>query len=205
MNQVIFFVKYPAAGEVKTRLAAAVGPERAAALYRNMAESVLRSAFPEKNSSYLLEVCFAPGEREKLFRRWLPAAETFYPQEGVSLGERMRSAVERSLRAGFSKTILIGSDCPAVNRDLIEEGFGLLDAHDVVLGPAADGGYYLIGMSMPHSVLFEGIAWGTGLVYEQTLSAASRAGLSSAALPVLRDIDRAEDLACYPDLVGYDT
>ncbi|MCI5149546.1 MAG: glycosyltransferase, partial [Candidatus Electrothrix sp. MAN1_4] len=121
-------------------------------------------------------------------------------QQGNDLGERMADAFVRAWQQGAERVLLIGSDCPGINPSIIESGFQYLEAHELVLGPAADGGYYLIGLQsnaqsvQQHRVLFQNIDWGTDQVLQQTLNQARKAGLSFALLPELHDIDRPEDL-----------
>jgi rSAM/selenodomain-associated transferase 1 len=98
---------------------------------------------------------------------------------------------------GYKKIVVIGSDCPAVSQELIIEALRKLDLHDVVIGPATDGGYYLVGLRQTVPELFSGIAWSTDQVLSQTLKLCSSQRLSPALLPELRDIDQIEDLVYY--------
>lgn len=183
------FLKYPEPGQVKTRLAEKMGADVAAACYREMAEMVL--AQTAGDSAFRRIVFITPGERILDFVRWLPD-ETFLPQRGPDLGARMADAIERLLAQGES-ALLIGTDVPDISAAVISEAYTLLHGHDLVIGPAADGGYYLIGMKQLYPSLFEGMAWSTPEVLPETLRRAERLSLTYALLPELVDIDTFED------------
>lgn len=183
------FLKYPVPGQVKTRLAGALGDDAAAAWYREMAELVLERTAADEAYRRILFV--SPEERILDFVRWLPD-ETFLPQRGAELGERMAGAVSQLLGFG-GYALLIGTDVPDISKAVIVQAFDLLCLHDVVIGPAEDGGYYLIGMKQAHAALFDGIAWSTPEVLPATLGKIAMLGLSYALLPELADIDTIED------------
>lgn len=183
------FLKYPVPGQVKTRLAGALGDDAAAAWYREMAELVLERTAADEAYRRILFV--SPEERILDFVRWLPD-ETFLPQRGADLGERMAGAVSQLLGFG-GYALLIGTDVPDISKAVIVQAFDLLCLHDVVIGPAEDGGYYLIGMKQAHTTLFDGIAWSTPEVLPATLGKIAMLGLSYALLPELADIDTIED------------
>jgi len=196
-NLLVVFVKYPAPGSVKKRLAQHLGDERAAEIYKKTAELVVRKLAPQGDENYTVEIYFSPQEDEKLVKKWLIENEYFSAQQGCDLGERMGNAFLRAFAAGYTKTLLIGSDCPDISRTIVNRGFLLLDTHDVVLGPAHDGGYYLIGLRRPEPELFLNIEWGTERVLQQTLDKIEQSGLTVGLLPQLHDIDRLEDLRHY--------
>lgn len=193
-NRLIVFVRYPSPGAVKKRLARRVGSAEAAKIYQQLAETVVTKTAPAAPEDYAVEICFTPEEHESLVREWLKGAAFFSPQQGRDLGGRMSNAFLRAFADGHAKALLIGSDCPDISRTIVGRGFMLLDTHDIVLGPARDGGYYLIGLRRPEPELFCGVDWGTELVLQQTLDKINDAGLTAALLPQLRDIDRIEDL-----------
>ncbi len=190
-NMLGIFLKYPAAGQVKTRLAAAIGPEKAAECYRSLAELVLAGTASSERYRRILFI--TPEERILDFVRWMPD-ESFLPQRGTTLGERMVDAFEQLLLQG-ERAALIGTDAPDVSVDLAAAAFAALDENDLVLGPALDGGYYLIGMKRPHRFLFEDIAWSTPSVLAATLGKAKALGLSCKLMQALGDIDTVEDYA----------
>ncbi len=120
-------------------------------------------------------------------------------QQGDGLGKRMTNAFQEAFAAGFKKTVIIGSDCPEINSELVNEAFHHLEHADVVIGPATDGGYYLLGMRSFHN-LFEGINWSTGEVYASTIQKVQAAGLTFEKLTELTDIDTVEDLKKFSQL-----
>ena len=196
-NLLMVFVKYPTPGAVKQRLAQHLGSDRAAEIYKKIAETIVQKVTPASSEDYILEIYFSPQEDEKLVRKWLAENEYFSPQQGSDLGARMSNAFSHAFAAGYTKAILIGSDCPDISRTIVNRGFMLLDSHDIVLGPAHDGGYYLIGIRESIPGLFSNIEWGTEKVLSQTIDKINAAGLSMGLLPMLRDIDRVEDLQYY--------
>lgn len=186
------FVKEPAAGRVKTRLAAEVGSRRAAELYRELGARVVHACV---SPAYATVVWFAPGSARRQVGTWLSGSrvEAFRAQPAGPLGTRLFGALQRHFREGARRVILMGSDCPGIDASLVSRAFSTLDAHDVVLGPAHDGGYYLIGLRAAMPELFRGIAWSTPAVLEQTVAAAQQLGLRCWLLPTLRDVDTAAD------------
>ncbi len=186
------FVKAPVAGRVKTRLAADVGPVRAAALYRRLGRQVVAATVSRRHRTV---VWYAPRARGPLVRAWLGGlgVSRFHAQPGGDLGSRLRVAFARHFNDGGQRVVLIGSDCPGVDRRVIGEAFAALDEHDVVLGPARDGGYYLIGMKALREPLFRGIHWSSAAVLDETRAAARRLRLSIQVLAPLRDVDTVSD------------
>ena len=118
----------------------------------------------------------------------------YVPQAGQTLGDRLHSAFVEAFEAGCKRAVTIGSDCPGITEARLAEAFEALDRAELVLGPATDGGYYLVGLNRPTPGVFEGIAWGTERVLAQTLDRADRLGLSVHQLGALDDVDRPEDL-----------
>ena len=185
-------MKHPRPGEVKTRLAAAIGAEAAALLYRALAEQVLEATTPFPGD-YERLVFFDPPESLPGMRDWLPGVRLM-AQSGHDLGARMADAFARAFARGARRVAIVGTDAPGVSRATVREALSALDAADVVIGPAADGGYYLIALRAPRPELFSGIAWSTPSVREQTLARAAAAGLSAHELAPLRDVDTLDDL-----------
>lgn len=186
------FVKAPLPGRVKTRLAADVGPTRAAAMYRRLGRQVVEATVSD---DYATAVWYLPRGEGRLVRYWLRGlgVSRFHAQTGDTLGDRLHAALARHFREGAQRVLIIGSDCPAVDRRLIGEAFAALGEHDVVLGPACDGGYYLIGMNAVHDALFRGIRWSSTAVLGETLAVARGLGLSHHRLRPLRDVDTISD------------
>ncbi|MGQ4646650.1 TIGR04282 family arsenosugar biosynthesis glycosyltransferase [Lyngbya aestuarii] len=194
-ERLIIFSRYPEPGKTKTRLIPLLGDEGAAQLQRQMTEQTLITAKTLKASNSLsVEVHFAGGDQQ-LMRDWL-GSDVIYQQQGQGdLGRRMASAFQASFNAGMTRVVIIGTDCPDLKTQLIEQAFQALNQHDLVLGPAEDGGYYLIGLRRLINQLFIGISWGTSQVRQKTVEIAQKLNLAIAYLPVLNDIDRPEDLA----------
>ncbi len=200
----IIFSRYPEAGKTKTRMIPVLGREGAAKLQRQMTEHTLSQA--KKLHSYRplkLEVHFTGGDRN-LMQEWLGRDVTYYQQESGDLGRRMSSAISRAFAAGMAKVIIIGTDCPAVNPSILTEAFNALKRQNLVLGPAEDGGYYLIGLNYPIPQLFNQIQWGTARVLAQTKNIANKLGLTVHYLPVLADVDRPEDLPIWQKFCSED-
>jgi rSAM/selenodomain-associated transferase 1 len=191
-NALLVFVKHPSPGAVKTRLAAEVGPEAAARLYRTLAERVLEATSP-RAGEYERLVFFDPPEALAGMRAWLPGVRLL-AQSGGDLGARMADAFARAFARGAERVVLVGTDAPAVGRETVMEALSALDAADVVIGPAEDGGYYLLALRQPRPELFSGVAWSTPSVRAQTLTRAAFASLSVRELAPLRDVDTLEDL-----------
>jgi uncharacterized protein len=191
-NALVVFVKHPSPGAVKTRLAAAVGPEAAARLYRRIAERVLEATTP-REGEYERLVFFDPPEALAEMRAWLPGVRLLAQAAG-DLGARMSDAFARAFLRGAERVVLVGTDAPAVARERVMEALSALDAADVVIGPAEDGGYYLLALREPRPGLFAGVAWSTPSVRAQTLARAAAASLSVRELAPLRDVDTLEDL-----------
>jgi uncharacterized protein len=187
----IVFARAPEPGYVKTRLAAELGAAEAFSVYSRLGERVVAAV--RAGGSYSVTVAYTPPGAEPLMRRWLGASVALRPQSDGDLGERMATAVADAFSADAERVVVIGTDCPDVTADVVEEAFTRLDAADVVLGPASDGGYYLIGMSRPHRALFDGVPWSSADTLHATLERARASGLSVALLDERRDIDTAED------------
>jgi rSAM/selenodomain-associated transferase 1 len=192
MNAVIVFAKRPRAGEVKSRLAAEIGPEAAAELYRALAEAEIDATRPQ-GSEYQRLFFFAPADARPDMEAWMPG-ETWLAQEGADLGARMANAFAEAFRRGAERVAIIGTDVPWVARETVLAAFRALDGDDVVLGPAHDGGYYLMALKTPRPALFEGIAWSTSSVLAATLARCVALGLSVRQLEPLTDIDTLEDV-----------
>ncbi len=193
----VVFARDPAAGAVKTRLARAIGDEAAVTLYAAFVRD-LRDRFAA--APFAVRWAVAPPDRG-FAARFALEPESVFAQSGADLGARMRDAFERMLEAGFARCAIIGSDAPQLGRERVEQAFDALADADVVLGPAEDGGYYLIAAKAPHD-LFRGIAWSTSGVLAATLERASALGLRVSLLERELDVDEERDLAALRALLG---
>jgi uncharacterized protein len=187
----LLFLKAPRPGQVKTRLAATLGPERAAAVARALAERVIEQTRPEADE-YGRVIVFTPAAARADIERWLPGL-SLWEQEGDDLGARMDAAFARAL-GHAPRVLLAGTDVPHLGRAHVHEALAALETADVVLGPARDGGYYLIGLSRPQPALFRGLAWSGPQVLAATRERAAALGLGVHLLPVLGDVDTEDDL-----------
>jgi rSAM/selenodomain-associated transferase 1 len=158
-----------------------------------MAEYTIRVAGNSLPS--IAPIIYYDGATEEKTRAWLGEAFAYRSQTGEDLGQKMRAAFAEGFDGGATAIVLIGTDCPGLDRQTILEAFDHLNSVDLVLGPARDGGYYLIGLTRLYPKLFEGIAWGTERVLANTIKIATELNLSVAYLHELNDIDRPEDLA----------
>ena len=190
-NVLVIFVKYPEAGRVKSRLAQTIGAAQAALAYKTMVEIVVRNTKP-CDGEYAQVLYYDPPELRENFQSWLQMSH-IEPQSGGDLGERMKQAFSHAL-AEARQAVLIGTDCIDIDHHLILETFQRLAKSDLVLGPAKDGGYYLIGCKQVYPEIFTGIDWSTERVFSQTLEIAEKLKLRVASLPILEDIDTVEQL-----------
>ncbi len=189
-RHLIVFARYPLPGETKTRLVPALGAQRAAMLAKQLTEHVVAQA----RSCGCPFTVYGTGAAPEMFEQWLGAPVQL--QSSGDLGERMATAFKQTRARGASRILLIGSDCPGITPDILADAFDALHHHDVVIGPAADGGYYLIGMCDIHYQLFEHMHWSHAQVLEHTID---RLGpLTHALLTSLHDIDTPNDLAHLP-------
>lgn len=190
----IIFSRYPEAGRSKTRLIPALGASGAARLHEEMTRHTLRTA-AELAQDYpvRIEVHFAGGN-EELMRQVFGRNFHYRPQVAGDLGKRMQTALEGALRAGARRAAVIGTDCPGLTALRLRRAFEALKTRELVLGPAPDGGYYLIGLRRVWPQLFTDMPWGTEHVLARTLAAARGVGLNPYLLEPLPDVDRPEDL-----------
>jgi len=198
-RQLLVFTRYPEPGFAKTRLISALGEEGAADLHRQMTEHLLEEArkLPAIHP-VSIRICFDGGDPERI-QTWLGSEWGYAPQEGGDLGRRMVHALEEAFREGSDLAVLVGTDVPDLTAPILLQAFEKLENADLVLGPAEDGGYYLIGtrrsvFERAGPQLFSGIAWGTDAVLDQTLAAAEQLDVSWSLTDRLADVDRPEDV-----------
>lgn len=192
-EQLIIFLKAPRVGTVKTRLAQAIGAERACAAYRELAERVLDVA--EKFG--VAELRFSPDDALDEIQPWLRRNGTAHPQGDGDLGARMHRAFADAFERGAERVVIIGSDCVEIQTSDLRSAFRELKTHDLVVGPAIDGGYWLIGLRAPQPEIFREIAWSSDQVLGQTLQRAKSQGLKIQLLRILSDIDTEDDWRQY--------
>ena len=193
-QHLIIFTRYPEPGKTKTRLIPALGAQGAANLQRQMTEYTLSQAQKlQAISPTIVEIRFAGGNLQ-LMQGWLGESFIYQPQGAGDLGQRMEQSLQNALQNGAQKVVFIGIDCPGVNAEILATAFKNLDNYDLVIGPAVDGGYYLIGLKRYIPKLFANIDWGTAMVLQRTINIAQQLSLSQVQLLPLADVDRPEDL-----------
>jgi uncharacterized protein len=193
-ERLIVFTRYPQAGTTKTRLIPALGAQGAADWQQQMTEHlIVQAQWLQASRPIAIEVRFCGGTRDRM-KRWLGSGLTYRAQGQGDLGDRLQQALETAFAQGSERVVIVGSDCPGIDTTLLSKAFDALVDGDLVLGPASDGGYYLIGLRRSIPALFDHIHWGTEQVWQQTMNTAHALGLSIAELPVLDDVDRPEDL-----------
>jgi len=200
-DRLIIFARYPEPGKVKTRLIPALGEEGAALLYRDLAERTLQTGLQlAEEREVALQVSFCGGDIADM-EAWLGSDPEYTCQVEGDLGKRMAKAFQEAFAGKVDRVVMVGTDCPDLSEKVLQQAFNALNTVDMVVGPAEDGGYYLIGLSSEASELFRGVSWGTETVFQQTMAIAEQAGLSCFLLSTLADVDRPEDLVQRPDLL----
>lgn len=190
---IIFFVKSADTGHVKTRLADRIGDNLATELYKSFALDTL--AFVTKLKANL-QIHFWPEDKKNQLESWIGTQYDLTPQKGQGLGQRMKNAFLHAFENDFNRVIIIGSDSPDLPSEFIDQAFEELKSYDAVIGPAIDGGYYLIGFTKNSfcSQSFENITWSSQLVLDQTLEILKKHNKKIFLLPGWNDIDTADDL-----------
>jgi hypothetical protein len=192
MRTLLIFIRNPQLGKVKTRLARTLGDEAALRIYRFLLEKTRAAA----------EACSA--ERCLLYSDFVDEtddwdAQSFQKsiQHPGDLGQRMESAFQQAFEAGAHKVVIIGSDCPELNGETLNQAFEALETADFVIGPVPDGGYYLIGMKQLQTSVFREMAWSTETVRANTMERILALGKTFALLPMYADVDTEEDWRNY--------
>lgn len=195
-NCIVVFLRAPRLGKVKTRLARMLGDRKALALYRAFVEDGLATA---GGIDAPLRVYGTPAEELDAISAWLGSDLSIYAQKGATLGDRMANAFARAFSDGCSRVVLIGTDAPGLPKAFLMEALKRLEDHSAVIGPATDGGYYLIGFNRENfsPQAFEQISWGGPKVFQQTMAILQKMQASVYILPAWRDIDEADDLRAW--------
>jgi len=195
-NLLLIFTRNPELGKVKTRLAKGVGAAAALTIYKRLLKHThkeVQSLSATKRVGYSNRI----GEKDL----WEDSLFEKFVQKGDDLGIRMETAFNEGFSEGFQKIIIIGSDLYDLRTTHLEEAFKALDTQEAVIGPALDGGYYLLGLRKPIPAIFRNKVWGTETVLEDTKNDLKNTSVYY--LESLNDIDHAEDLAIYPEFVPY--
>jgi len=195
-NLIITFTRNPELGKVKSRLAAGIGQQAALEVYIKLlehTENVIKQIDCDKAVYYSVKIRNNDIWDSSLFQK--------HQQHGNDLGERMQNAFKKGFDEGYEKIVIVGSDLYDLKPDHIKEAFKALDNNDNVIGPAEDGGYYLLGMKTLHPSVFKIKNWGTETVYKQTISKLNNNSVY--VLETLNDIDYVEDLKPYEVFKSY--
>ena len=192
-NCVLFFVKYPEQGQVKTRLTAELGEEVVVELYKNFVLDMLSTV---RQLNVPVRICFHPESARDKVKEWLGRQYTYIAQEGSSLGQRMKNSIAHTFEENFTRAILIGSDSPDLPVDFCIQALQSLETNHAVIGPSSDGGYYLIGFSKAHFLpnAFDNISWSTENVFQQTIDIFQQYSSKVHVLPQWFDVDTPADL-----------
>ncbi len=197
-SRLLLFTRYPEAGTTKTRLIPVLGPDGAAHLHRRLTERTASQAGLLATRNNIPTIVHYSGGSLAQMTAWLGPL-TYIAQAAGDLGQRMRAAFQHAFAGGSERAVLIGSDIPELDVELLATAFTALRESRVVLGPSRDGGYYLLGLTAEaagrlYSPLFVDIPWSTGEVFAITRKRLETAAVVAAILPTLRDVDRPEDL-----------
>lgn len=184
----IIFVRNPELGKVKTRLAQTVGPQMALDIYKQLLQHTLDITKKLAVNKYV----FYAGAFSEM-DMWKESGYYQLLQKNADLGEKMHHSFRMLFEKEHSKVVIIGSDCIELTQEIIQQAFDVLTTNDAVIGPANDGGYYLLGIKMLYPHLFTNKQWSTGDVYETTINDFKKLDLKYFVLPVLIDIDTEED------------
>jgi rSAM/selenodomain-associated transferase 1 len=185
----IIFVKNPVPGKIKTRLAKTIGEQAALSIYRQLLLHTYNTTYKSHADKFVFYSDFINEDdlwNASLFQKYL--------QKGNNLGERMMNAFDLVFEQGYKKAVIIGSDSIEIEFHHLQQAFDYLQNYNVVIGPAQDGGYYLMGMQKLYEQLFINKAWSTPLLLQQTLDDISNFHLSYHLLQVLSDVDEEKDL-----------
>jgi len=195
-RRVLLFIRAPELGRVKTRLEIKMDAVTVLGLYQCFVEDIIQTL---SIGGYDITVYFAPSHKVSAVQAWLGPMIHVQAQKGRSLGEKMCNAFSNVFTTEVDQAVLIGSDFPDLAIDIIHQAFVSLQNSDVTIGPAKDGGYYLMGFRKDafNGDVFTGIDWGTEHVYQQTRQHIHDAGLNDHVLPSWQDIDTYEDLSVF--------
>jgi rSAM/selenodomain-associated transferase 1 len=193
---ILLFIRAPVKGKIKSRLAEAIGEDAALELYKSFILDIIDTI---EKSGYPFGIFCHPPDAGEALAGWLGRHHHYLPQYGDDLGENMERAFGQIFSEGFTSAVLIGSDIPDLTPAVFHEALESLKTNDVVMGPAADGGYYLIGFNKGSFLprVFHGITWGTNTVFRETMSILHGASLRVHLMPERQDVDTLDDLKSF--------
>jgi rSAM/selenodomain-associated transferase 1 len=182
----IIFVRSPELGKVKTRLAAQIGKDNALLVYKKLLTHTKSVAAALPCDVFIFAADALQDEQWNKF--------IIEQQSGDDLGKKMLHAFKTVFEKGYKKSVIIGSDCPELSASHVKQAFKILDDTDIVIGPAKDGGYYLLGMKKIYKALFQINTWSTATVFDETIASINASQLSYKELEALTDVDEEKDL-----------
>jgi hypothetical protein len=200
-NGIIIFIKYPEKGRVKTRLAQRIGAEKAINLYKIFVSEIIENLKVVKAD---LNICFTPKGSKCKLKEWLGEDYSYSLQRGKDLGERMENSFRRLFAKGYKKVVLVGSDIPDLDYNIVNKALSSLSKYDAVIGPSFDGGYYLIGFKnntfLPEA--FRNIRWSSDSVFNNTMRILKENRRRVKLMDKKRDIDTIHDLKEFLNSMG---
>lgn len=193
---IALLIRAPIEKKVKTRLSASIGAYHATALYKHFVSDILATL---DDSGFPVVIACAPEKDKAFYAAWLGSSRRYTMQRGKDLGERLHNLFQDLFDRDYSSIVIVASDSPDLSLPIFEESFSFLENHDAVIGPATDGGYYLLGFNKGRLLqdVFSGIPWGTGSVFAKTTDVFRKHDLSFHVLPVWDDIDVRDDLKLF--------
>lgn len=193
-NAIIAFIRFPVKGKVKTRLASDIGDELAYLFYKKCAEYTFAELTKLRNSNFDIYIYGSNKSDINKIINWSNKSFYYAHQKGYDLGKRIYNAFTEIFNGSYKRVVIIGSDLPSMNDELIKNAFHSLAKNDCVIGPANDGGYYLLGLREKVIDLFTGIAWSTKSVLKETIYMLKKHNATFCQMEELIDIDTKEDL-----------
>ncbi len=195
---IIFFIKNPEKGKIKTRLAKDLNEEFVLDLYKCFVNDILSTL---NNSKYDFKIFYYPPESLNKIKEWLGVHYSFVQQKGKDLGIKMKNAFIDVFKSNYNKVIIIGSDMPNISNKIFINSFNNLDSNDAVIGPSFDGGYYLLGFNKETFLykIFYNIKWSSSLVFNSTIDIFKKNNYKVSILNLMNDIDTISDLKKFID------
>ena len=193
----IIFAALPKPGDVKKRLAKEIGIQPAAALYNELALHTFRTGQAALDKGWMVFLFYDPKVKEEEVRQWVKRDFHYVAERGPNPGARIQHAFDYAFHLRAGKAVIISSDIPGMEYPLLEEASSRLDRSDIVIGPATDGGCYLLGMKPPTKGIFRDLPWGTAMVYREASERVRRLGLAQSNLAPLNDVDTGEAYRSY--------
>ena len=189
-NLLIIFTRNPELGKVKTRLAATIGNDAALEIYKDLIQQTVNASKDlelDKEVHYSEEIVnYDAWDNDKFLKK---------SQSGLALGSRMENAFKQGFQNSYEQIIIIGSDLPEISEQILIDAFSALENHDFVIGPASDGGYYLLGMKSLHPEIFKNKVWSTDSVFKDTLE-----NIKTESVKIL---ETRNDIDTYKDLIEF--